>query len=93
MRSRVKNHPKYLKTFKAIYRLNSYLVKKYGFKFFDKYRSIENIEETGDYEKIGVHYMSNIMNTQDLLNLNTQTDSTIEKHFTAILESEDCLII
>ncbi len=86
-----KSHPKYLKTFKAINRLNSYLMKRYELKFFDKYSNIQNIDEVSGNEKVAVNYMIEIMNTQNLLYLNVQTDSTVDKYFTAILDGEDCI--
>lgn len=85
-----KNHPKYLKTFKGLNRLNSYLMKKYELKLFDTYGNIADKDEVSPYKKVGVSYMMEVMNSKNLLDLNKQTDSSVEKYFTAVLDGEEC---
>lgn len=85
-----KNHPKYLKTFKALNRLNSYLMKKYELKLFDTYRNSADQDEVSQYKKVGISYMMEVMNSKNLLDLNKQTDSSVERYFTAVLDGEEC---
>lgn len=87
-----KSHSKYLKTFKALNRLNSYLIKKYDLKLFDTYKNIESKDTLDDYEKVGVSYMIKIMNTKNLLDLNKQTDNSVDKYFTTILNGEESIL-
>lgn len=87
-----KSHPKYLKTFKALNRLNSYLIKKYDLKLFDTYKNIESKDTLDDYEKVGVSYMIKIMNTKNLLDLNKQTDNSVDNYFTTILNGEESIL-
>ena len=65
-----KSHPKYLKTFKALNRLNSYLMKQYELKLFDIYRNIADKEQGNQYKKVGVSYLMEVMNSKNLLDLN-----------------------
>ena len=83
-----KSHPKYLKTFKAINRLNSYLMRKYELKLFDKYNNIADKDEVSQYNKVGISYIMQVMNTKNLLDLNQQTDSSIDRYITTILDGE-----
>lgn len=86
-----KSHSKYLKTFKAINRLNSYLIKNYELKLFDTYTNITNKDEVKDYKKLSTNYMMEVMNSQNLLDLNKQINTSIDKYFTTILDGEECI--
>ncbi len=86
-----KSHSKYLQTFKAINRLNSYLMKKYELNLFDKYTNVEDKDEISKYKKVGVNFIIETLNTKDLLDLNKQTDSSVDKYFTTILNGEECI--
>jgi len=81
-----KNHSKYLKTFKAINRLNSYVKKEYDLELFSAYLHVENENGMDDYEKVNVSYIVKVLNTKDLLDLNKQTDETIAKYMSVIYE-------
>jgi len=85
-----KNHKNYLKTFKAINRLNEYIKKEYDLELFTCWKNEEEVEE---YEnRVGVSYIMEILNTKDLLDINKQTDDTIEKYFSSILEGKNIIL-
>lgn len=88
-----KNHPKYLKTFKAINRLNQYILKKYDLFLFETIytQSETNISYAG-YEKVGVSFIMEVLNRKNLLDLNKQTDAKIDKFFTTILDAEGSIL-
>ncbi len=77
-----KNHPKYLKTFKSINRLNSYVAREYGLELFSSYSHQKSAKES-----VGIDYIVEMLNRKDLLDLNKQIDSKIEKFMTIIYES------
>jgi len=81
-----KNHKDYLKTFKAINRLNEYLLKEYNLELFSHWRNEESINKYKN--RVGVSYVMKVLNRKNLLNLNSQIDNKIENYFTAILEGE-----
>ena len=87
-----KSHPKYLKTFKAINRLNSYVMKQYELKLFEKYQNIKSVDKANEYEKVGVSYVVQVLNSKNLLDLNTQTDEKIDKYISTILDGEGCIV-
>ena len=85
-----KTHKNYLKTFKAINRLNEYIKKEYDIELFTH---CKNEEEVKEYKsRVGISYITKILNTKDLLDLNKQVDDKIEKYFTTILEDEDVIL-
>lgn len=86
-----KSHSKYLKTFKAINRLNSYVIKNYDLKLFDRYNNVKNKDEVKDYKKLDTDYIMKVLNEKNLLDLNTQIDSGIDKYFSIILDGEECI--
>lgn len=93
-----KNHPKYLKTFKALNRLNQYIVKEYDIFLFealdmsDMYTQSKTNDAYAGYEKVGISFITEVLNRKNLLDLNKQTDSTIDKYFTIILDGEECIL-
>jgi len=85
-----KTHKNYLKTFKAINRLNEYIKKEYDIELFTH---CKNEEEVKEYKsRVGISYITKLLNTKDLLDLNKQVDDKIEKYFTTILEDEDVIL-
>lgn len=87
-----KNHPKYLQTFKAINRLNQYILKEYELVLFETLyiQSATNTPYAG-YEKVGTSFIIELLNRKNLLDLNKQTDAKIDKFFTTILDGEECI--
>ncbi len=85
-----KSHKDYLKTFKALNRLNEYIAQEYSLELFKKWENKKEVEEHKN--RVGVSYITKILNTKDLLDLNKQTDDKIEKYFTMILEGEDVIL-
>lgn len=94
-----KNHPKYLKTFKAINRLNEYVYEKYEINLFrqriksDTFTNMPTIDGLAEHKRVGLKYIVNTLNTKDLLNLNKQVDIKIDKYMTTIYDGEDCFIV
>jgi len=86
-----KNHAKYLKTFKAINRLSSYVKKEYDLDMFDSYLHVEN-KDGLDKTKVGISYIVEVLNKKNLLNLNKQTDDKIAKFITIIYEGEESIL-
>ena len=87
-----KNHLKYLKTFKAINRLNDYIARKYQLDMFDTYRHTQENELLPEHEKVGMSYITQVLNSKDLIDLNKQTDEKIDKFITAIFDGEACIV-
>lgn len=87
-----KNHEKYLQTFKAINRLNSYSLKEYKLNIFSTYKHVDTKNGLKEHDKIRVNYIIKILNSKNLLDLNTQIDSKIEKFITIILDGEGCIL-
>jgi hypothetical protein len=87
-----KNHKKYLKTFKALNRLNEYVSKKYNLKLFDSWKNIEAKDISEYTNRVRISYIIEVLNSKDLLNLNKQTDDKIDKYFTTILEGKDVIL-
>jgi hypothetical protein len=93
-----KSHPNYLKTFKALNRLNDYVKKVYDLKLFhsdftdERYRNFQNKEGFDSYKKVGLEYIANILNSKDLLDLNTHINETISKYMSIIVENENCIV-
>ncbi len=85
-----KSHKNYLKTFKAINRLNEYIVKKYDLELFTRWSNKEEIKEYKN--RVGLSYVIEVLNSKELLNLNKQTDDKIDRYFTTILESDDVIL-
>lgn len=86
-----KNHPKYLKTFKAINRLNEYALKKYELDMFDTHTHTPTKDGLEKHKKVGVSYIMQVLNSKNLLDLNTQIDSKIDRFISTILDGEDCI--
>lgn len=93
-----KNHTKYLKTFKALNRLNEYIFKEYELSLFrqrvidETYTYMPTKDGLENHKKVGVSYIMEVLNTKNLLDLNKQTDDKIEKFITAILDGEECIL-
>ncbi len=85
-----KSHKNYLKTFKAINRLNEYVKKEYDLELFTGWKNEENIQKYN--KRVGISHIVEILNKKDLLDLNKQTDENIEKYLTTILEGEDVIL-
>jgi hypothetical protein len=86
-----KSHKNYLKTFKALNRLNEYSLKKYDIKLFDSWKNIEAKDINEYTNRVEISYVIEALNTKSLLNLNKQTDEKIDKYFTTILEGESVI--
>ncbi|MDD2830409.1 MAG: hypothetical protein PHW18_12610 [Sulfuricurvum sp.] len=93
-----KSHPKYLKTFKALNRLNEYVYVKYGLSLsrqrieHDTYCNMTSSEGLENHTKVGIEYISHVLNTKDLLNLNKSIDPKIEEYMRSIYEGEGCIV-
>lgn len=93
-----KNHSKYLKTFKAINRLDEYVFEKYNLNLFkqekvDKtYVNVSTCEGLENSKKVGANYIFEILNSKNLLNLNTQIDAKLDKFITIVLDGEECIL-
>lgn len=86
-----KNHSKYLKTFKAINRLNSYVKKEYALDIFDNFLHVEN-KDGLDKKIVRIAYIVEILTIKSLLNLNKQTDDKIAKFMSIIYEGEESIL-
>ena len=85
-----KSHKNYLKTFKALNRLNEYILREYDLELFTQW---SNKEEVAEYKnRVGISYIMEVLNSKDLLNLNKQTDEKVARYFTAALEGEDVIL-
>ena len=82
-----KNHEKYLKTFKALNRLNSYVRKEYDLELFTGYLHVETKEGFDEHEKVDMSYIVKVLNTKNLLYLNQQTDDKIAKYISILYEA------
>jgi len=93
-----KNHPKYLKTFKALKRLNEYVYERYELSLFrqriehESYCNMPSSEGLENHTKVGIEYISHALNTKDLLNLNTSIDPKIEEYMRTIYDGEGCIV-
>ena len=93
-----KNHPKYLKTFKALNRLNEYVFKQYDLRLFKRRnadydwanRTKEGVQEYTN--RVGINYIIKILNTKNLLDLNKQTDDKISRYMSVIFEGEGVIL-
>jgi len=84
-----KNHPKYLKTFKAINRLSEYVKKEYDLELFTHWENQERFVVNAAQRSLDISYIVEVLNTKNLLNLNKEIDSKIEKFMSIIYEGED----
>jgi len=84
-----KNHKKYLKTFKALNRLSEYVAKEYDLVLFDDWRNRDELTLAEKKDRLGISYIVEVLNKQDLLNLNKQIDEKIGKFMSTIYEGED----
>jgi hypothetical protein len=84
-----KNHPKYLKTFKAINRLNEYVKKEYNLELFNRWDNRDKFVVEATQERLSIKYIVEVLNKKDVLNLNGQIDSKIGKFMSTIYEGED----
>ena len=87
-----KSHIKYLKTFKAINRLNDYIEKEYDLDLFDSYLHVKN-KDGLDKNRVGIKYVVEVLTTKNLLNLNKQIDDKIAKFMTTIYEGEEVILL
>jgi hypothetical protein len=93
-----KRHQNYLKTFKAINRLNDYVKNVYNLKLFqsgfteETFCNFQNKEGFESYEKVGVGYIIETLNTKDLLDLDKLSDDSVSKYMTVIIANEACII-
>jgi predicted nucleic acid-binding protein len=88
-----KNHPKYLKTFKAINRLNEYVGKKYDIELFSQWRNRDELVVKNTKNRLAIEYIIKTLNTKELLNLNQQTDDTIAKYMSIIYDGEGVIVL
>ena len=92
-----KSHPMYLKTFKAMKKLNEYVYDKYELSLFrqkiehDTYCNMPSSDGLQEHANVGIEYISRVLNTKDLLNLNTSIDPKIEEYIRTIYEGEGCI--
>lgn len=86
-----KNHKLYLKTFKAINRLNEYVKKEYGLVLFDDWRNRDEITLAKPQDRLRIDYIVKKLNTKDLLNIDKQIDEIIEKFMEVIYKGEGCI--
>ena len=84
-----KNHPKYLKTFKAINRLNEYVKKEYDLELFSRWDNRDTFVVESTQEKLNISYIVEVLNQKELLNLNRQIDSKIGRFMSTVYEGED----
>jgi len=84
-----KNHSKYLKTFKAINRLNEYVKKEYDLELFSRWDNRNTFVVKATQERLGISYIVEVLNKKELLNLNKQIDDKIAKFISIIYEGED----
>lgn len=88
----------YLVTFKALNRLNDYVKNKYDLRLFhsdftdETFCNFQDKEGFDSYEKVGLGYLTKVLNTKDLLDLNKQIDPKISAYMTVILENENCIV-
>lgn len=93
-----KSHPKYLKTFKAIKKLNEYVYERYELSLFrqriehETYCNMPTADGLQEHTKVGIEYISRVLNTKDLLNLNSSIDPKIEEYMRTIYEGEGCIV-
>jgi len=94
-----KNHKAYLKTFKAINRLNDYVFKAYDLRLFKREHCTydwanRQKEDISEYiNRVDIKYIVEVLNTKNLLNINKQIDSTIEKYMSIIYDGEECMVL
>jgi len=88
-----KNHPKYLKTFKAINRLGEYVKKKYDLELFNRWDNRKKFVVESTKERLGIGYIVEVLNQKELLNLNRQIDSKIGKFISIIYEGEEVVVL
>lgn len=92
-----KSHPKYLKTFKALNRLNEYVYQKYELSLFrqkiehETFCNMQTVDGLNDHERVGLSYIVQTLNSHDLLNLNKSIDPKIEEYMRTIYDGEGCL--
>ena len=78
-----KNQLNYLKIFKAINRLSSYVKKGYNLELFHTFTNIKGRTEL-EKEIVDISYITKVLNKKNLLNLNKQMDAKIEKYMRII---------
>ena len=88
-----KNHPKYLKTFKALNRLSEYVAKEYDLVLFDDWRNRDELTLAEKKERLGISYIVEVLNKKELLNLNRQTDDKIAKFMSTIYDGEEVIVL
>jgi hypothetical protein len=88
-----KNHPKYLKTFKALNRLSEYVAKKYDLELFLEWRNRDELVVKNTQNRLALDYIVKRLNTKELLNLNKQTDDTIAKYMSIIYDGEGVIVL
>lgn len=93
-----KSHKKYLKTFKALNRLNEYVFEKYDIRLFKREKAYYDWanrtkeEIKNEKNRVGLEYITRILNAQNLLDLNKQIDEKISKYMSIILDGEQCVL-
>lgn len=88
-----KKHDKYLQTFKAVNRLNEYLLKTYDLELFRRWRNTDEFLLKRYNSRVGVDYIVEVLNKKDLLDLNKHTDDQIAKYMTTIYEGEEVIVL
>jgi len=87
-----KSHKQYLKTFKALNRLNEYVLQKYNLKLFENWKNKEK-EKIKEYtNRVRTPYIAEVLNSKDLLNLNKHTDEKISKYMATIFDGEESIL-
>lgn len=87
-----KNHSNYLTTFKAIDRLNSYSLQKYDLEMFISYQNTDTRKGLPKHKKAGISYITEVLNSKDLVDLNKQIDDNISKYLTAIYDGQGSIL-
>ena len=88
-----KNHPKYLKTFKAINRLSEYVAKKYEIELFSEWRNRNEFVVKNRQDRLTLDYIVRALNTKSLLDLNKHTDDKIAKFMSLIYDGEGVIVL
>jgi len=87
-----KNYLRYLKTFKALNRLNSYVQKEYSINLFESYLHI-NINDKVSKKRVGMSYIVKVLGEKNLLNLNRQIDEKIQNYMSTIFDAEEGIVL
>ncbi|MFA6145022.1 MAG: HD domain-containing protein [Sulfurimonas sp.] len=93
-----KSHPKYLKTFKALKKLNEHLYKTYELSLFrqriehDTYCNMPTAEGLQEHTKVGISYILDVLNSKDVVNLDKLTDEKVNQYLNDLYDGEGCIV-